>query len=543
MNKTINFIVPLIFFLAGLLSSCIDQTPKQEHPNILFCISDDQLWLHTGAMGDPIVKTPAFDRIASEGILFTHAFCNAPTCTASRSAIVTGQDIWRLEEGGTLHSTLPKKFQTYTELLKEAGYSVGHTSKGWSPGKLEPGGRTENPAGQRYDSFQEFFDKRIQDTDAPFCFWLGSGDPHRPYEWLSGLKSGMGLDNVVVPSHLPDDSIVRCDILDYYFEIERFDQSVAQALKLLENTGKLDNTLIVVTSDNGMPFPRGKASLYDFGTRMPLAIRWPAGIKRPGRIVDDFVSLKDLAPTYLEAAGIKQLHSTTGRSLSNIFVSTKEGKIDAARNEVFTAMERHSGARKGAKGYPCRAIRTYEFLYIRNYEPTRWPSGDPNAENSVFLIPFGEVNSSPTKTLLMVGKTWGDSIIVPLYMKTQQRNMRYKKAVKSVLGFSADSLSGILDSIQENNKLFQIAFAKRPAEELYDLRSDPFQLNNVASLPKYVEIKRELSGQLQQYTKMTSDPRALGKDPQWDSYPIYYDNPINKDWYDFVDSWKPSPTE
>ena len=521
MNKTINFIVPLIYFLAGLLSSCNEQTSKQEQPNILFCISDDQSWLHAGAMGDPIVKTPAFDRIASEGILFTHAFCNAPTCTASRSAILTGQDIWRLEEGGTLHSTLPKKFQTYTELLEEAGYSVGYTSKAWSPGKLEPGGRTENPAGQRYDGFQEFFDKRVQDTDAPFCFWLGSSDPHRPYEWLSGLKSGMSPDNVVVPSHLPDDSIVRLDILDYYFEIERFDQRVAQALKLLENAGELDNTLIVVTSDNGMPFPRAKASLYDFGTRMPLAIRWPAGIKKPGRVVDDFVSLKDLAPTYLEAAGIKQLQSTTGRSLSNIFVSTKEGKIDADRNKVFTALERHSGARKGAKGYPCRSIRTYEFLYIRNYEPTRWPSGDPDAQNCVRFIPFGEVDPSPTKTVLIVGKAQGDSIKVPLR------------------GFSADSLLGIMDSTQANYKLFQMAFAKRPAEELYDLSLDPFQLNNVASLPKYTEIKRDLSAQLLQYTKMTSDPRTLGKDAPWDNYPIYYDNPVNKRWYDFVDSWKP----
>jgi len=488
MNKTINFIVTLNFFLVGLLSSFIEQTPKQEHPNILICISDDQSWLHTGAMGDAIVKTPAFDRIASEGILFTHAFCNAPTCAPSRNAIFTGQDIWRLEEGGNLHCTLPKKFQTFTELLKEAGYSVGYTKKGWGPGRLEPGGRTENPAGQKYDSFQEFFDKRIKGTAAPFCFWLGSYDPHRSYIWRSGLKSGMSLDNVVVPPYLPDDSIVRCDILDYYFEIERFDQSVAQALKLLENAGELDNTLIVVTSDNGMPFPRAKASLYDFGTRMPLSIRWPAVIKSPGRIVDDFVSLKDLAPTFLEAAGIKQLKSMTGRSLNHIFVSTKEGKIDTARNKVFTAMERHDGCRKGGKAYPCRAIHTYEFLYIRNYEPTRWPSGDPDAKNCARGIPFGEVDPSPTKKLLMDYST------------------------------------------QENYKpFFQRAFAKRPAEELYDLRLDPFQLNNVASLPKYAEIKRDLSTQLQQYTKMTSDPRALGKDAPWDYYP-YYGKRINKNW-------------
>ena len=120
-------------------------------PNILFCISDDQSYAHTGANGDPVVKTPAFDRIAREGLRFTHAFCDAPTCGPSRSAILTGQPIWRLAEAGNIHSTLPAKFTTYTELLAEAGYSVGYTGKGWSPGRLEPGGRTTNPAGEPFN--------------------------------------------------------------------------------------------------------------------------------------------------------------------------------------------------------------------------------------------------------------------------------------------------------------------------------------------------------------------------------------------------------
>lgn len=486
--KPINVLVTLNFFAVLWEGAYADQPSKQARPNILFCISDDQSWLHTGAMGDAIVRTPAFDRVAREGILFTHAFCNAPSSGPSRSAILTGQDIWRLEEAGNIHSTLPKKFQTYTELMKEAGYIVGYTKKGWSPGRLEPGGRTENPAGPEYEGFQEFFDKNIKSTDAPFVFWLGSYDPHRPYEWLSGFKSGMSVDNVIVPPYLPDDPIVRNDILDYYYEIERFDQSVAQAIQLLEKAGELDNTLIVVTSDNGMPFPRAKASLYDTGTRMPLAIRWPYGIKSPGRIVDDFVSLKDMAPTFLEATGIKVPESMTGLSLSLIFVSSKEGKIDTARNRVFTAMERHDGCRQGGKGYPCRAVSTYDFSYIRNYEPTRWPSGDPDAKNCARAIPFGEVDSSPTKDLLMDNST----------------EEKYKP-------------------------FYERAFAKRPAEELYDLRVDPFQMNNVVYLPQYAGIKKDLSSMLQQYTAMTGDPRALGKDAPWDYYP-YYGVMINKNW-------------
>ena len=484
----INIIASISILSVFPQPSGAQQPVKQDRPNILFCVSDDQSWLHTGAMGDPIVRTPAFDRVAREGILFTHAYCNSPSSGPCRSAILTGQDIWRLEEAGNIHSTLPSKFQTYTELMKEAGYIVGYTKKGWGPGRLEPGGRTENPAGPVYDSFQEFFDKKLKKSEDPFVFWLGSNDPHRPYEWKSGFKSGMSVENVEVPPYLPDDPIVRNDILDYYYEIERFDQSVSQAIHLLEKDGELDNTLIVVTSDNGMPFPRAKASLYDTGTRMPLAIRWPAVIKSPGRIVDDFVSLKDMAPTFLEVAGMKVPESMTGRSLSNIFISSKVGKIDTARNIVFTAMERHDGCRQGGKGYPCRAVSTYDFLYIRNYEPTRWPAGDPDANNCARAIPFGEVDTSPTKDLLMANST--DEKYKPFYER---------------------------------------AFAKRPAEELYDLRSDPFQLNNVASLPQYARIKEELSKLLQEYTAMTGDPRALGKDAPWDYYP-YYGEIINKNW-------------
>lgn len=484
----INIIASLSILSVFPQASGAQQPVKQDRPNVLFCISDDQSWLHTGAMGDPIVRTPAFDRVAREGILFTHAFCNSPSSGPSRSAILTGQDIWRLEEAGNIHSTLPGKFKTYSGLMKEVGYVVGYTAKGWGPGRLEPGGRTENPAGPEYENFKEFFEKNIRNTDTPFAFWLGSKDPHRPYIWKSGYDAGMNPDNVPVPPYMPDDSIVRYDILDYYLEIDRFDMDVAQAIKLLEEAGELDNTLIVITSDNGMPFPRAKASLYDTGTRMPLAVRWPDGIKSPGRKVDDFVSLKDMAPTFLEASGIKVPDSMTGNSLIPIFNSAKEGKVDPARNRVFTAMERHDGCRPGGKGYPCRAVSTYDFLYILNYEPTRWPSGDPDANNCARAIPFGEVDTSPTKDLLMYNST----------------DERYKP-------------------------FYERAFAKRPAEELYDLRVDPFQMNNVASLPQYAGIKEELSKLLQEYTAMTGDPRALGKDAPWDYYP-YYGLMINKNW-------------
>lgn len=458
-------------------------------PNILLCISDDQSWLHTGAMGDPVVQTPAFDRIAREGILFTHAFCAAPSCAPSRSALLTGQPIWRLEEAGNLHCRMPSKFETYVRVLERAGYRIGSQVKAWAPGQvmtaagwLHNSQTQENPAGPLFTSFEEFLQQ--QPEGQPFCYWLGSNDPHRPYDLDSGLQSGMQPDRIVVPSHLPDDPIVRRDILDYYFEIERFDRLVANALMTLQQAGQLEHTLVVVTSDHGMPFPRAKASLYDFGTRVPLAIRWPGGISNPGRVSDALVSLSDLAPTFLDIAGLVKPNDMTARSLSDIFSNAPS----LEREAVYIAMERHDGCRPGGAGYPCRAIRTRDHLYIRNYAPERWPAGDPDAKHCARAIPFGEVDTSPTKTLMM----------------------------------ERASEVGV-------QRLHQLAFGKRPAEELYDVKDDPAQMVNLVDQSAHRETKVRLAAQLETITRQTGDPRALGLPAPWDHYP-YFGTRINKDW-------------
>jgi N-sulfoglucosamine sulfohydrolase len=478
-----------------------------ERPNILFCISDDQSYGHTGANGDPVVKTPAFDRVAREGIRFTSAFCNAPTCGPSRSAILTGQPIWRLEEAGNIHSTLPENFSTFTELLAEAGYFIGHTGKGWGPGRLEPGGRSENPAGPAYNrhkygegrpgdtppkrgmsnrayakNFGGFLSKRPEDK--PFCFWLGTHEPHRGFQKGSGLAAGKDPSKAIVPPFFPDHPQVREDLLDYYMEIEHFDAEVGEAIAVLERSGQLDNTIVVVTSDHGMLFPRAKATLYDAGTRVPLAVRWPTGIKLPGRVFQGFVNLSDLAPTFLEAAGIKPPTMMTAHSLIPCFDSSKA----IGQTSAFIAMERHDGCREGGKGYPCRAIRTTEFLYIRNYEPDRWPAGNPDRRFCARDIPFGEVDDSPTKQLLL------------------------------------DNAAG-----DKFRRFYDLAFAKRPLEELYDLAEDPGQLRNVAEDQVYADAKKQLSLALDKHLVRTKDPRALGQDAPWDYYP-YYGTRKNKNW-------------
>lgn len=460
-------------------SSWLGRNTPERPPNILFCIADDWSWPHASIAGDKVVKTPTFDRVAREGVLFENAFVTAPSCTPSRGSIATGQWHWRLEEGGNLWSTLPAKFAVYPDLLEAAGYHVGCTRKGWGPGRNEPGGRTRNPAGPQYKNFATFIEARPEET--PFCFWFGSHDPHRGYTWESGVQSGMNASDVEVPACLPDTDIVRKDLCDYYWEVQRFDREVGKLLAILAENGELDNTLVVVTGDNGMPFPRCKSNLYDLGTNVPLAIRWPTRIKG-GRVIEDFVSLQDLAPTFLEAAGLKPTGDMTGRSLLKILTSTKTGRVDRRRDHVLTGKERHAWVRKDGLGYPCRAIRTHEFLYIRNFLPDRWPAGDPldGGEPYYNKRAYGDIDNAPSKTCMM----------------------------------------GLRDD-PDVKRLFELAFEKRPAEELYDLRKDPDQLDNVADQSDYVDVRNKLASTLKAELVATKDPRILGQGDVFDHYPYY----------------------
>ena len=441
---------------------------KPARPNILFAFADDWSWPQSHGVKDAVLKTPTFDRLAREGVVFRQAYVSAPSCTPSRGAIVTGQYHWRLEEGGNLWSVLPAKFPVYPKALETAGYHVGFCRKGWGPGNERGGGRTRTPAGDRYRDLKQFLTKRPK--GAPFCFWFGSFDPHRGYKPGSGVQSGMDPAKVTLPACLPDAPAVRSDLCDYYWEVQRFDHETGQMLKLLEDAGELDNTLMVMSGDNGLPFPRCKSNLYDTGARVPLAAMWKAKAKG-GRVVDDFVSLADLAPTFLEAAGVKPWAAMTARSFLDVLLSGKSGRVDPKRDHVLTGKERHTCGQQGTtEGTPCRAIRTHDFLYIRNFKPHLWPAGTPQD--------YRDIDGGPTKTYMM-----------------QHRDEAKVKP------------------------LFKLAFGKRPAEELFDVRQDPDQLRNVANAPAYARAKKKLAEQLMAELKATADPRVVGGGDKFDAYP------------------------
>ena len=458
-------------------------------PNSLFCISDDQSYAHTGANGSRFVKTPAFDRIAREGVLFQNAFVSTPSCGPSRGSVLSGQDFYRLREASMNHTIWPLENDVplYTDLLAQAGYQVGFTGKGWGPGNWQLSGREVSPAGPVYNdtkleppgqfintidytaNFEAFLDGR--QPDQPFCFWAGFTEPHREFDDGIGVRNGIKLEGVDVPDFFPDSPEVRGDIADYAFEIEYFDSHLARMLDLLEERGELDDTIVVVTSDNGMAFPRAKATVYEYGAHMPLAIRWGARVA-PGRTVEDFVSHRDFAPTFLEAAGLPIPADMTGRSLMPILTSKDSGQIDPARDYAVFGIERHfPGSRPDGAGYPIRAIRTADYLYIRNLTPQgtpvgdhpglAWPPNDPTGG-------FGDTDGGPTKTYI-----W--------------------------------------EHREDQPRFSEMAFGLRPAEELYAVHDDPLDLTNRANDPELGGIKAKLSTQLDQYLAVTSDPRASGE--------------------------------
>ncbi|MBK7927967.1 MAG: sulfatase [Bryobacterales bacterium] len=489
-------------FVAGLAPAIV-RGQKAQRPNILFAISDDQSYPHTSAMGDPVVKTPAFDRVAEGGVLFRNGFTGAPGCAPSRAGLLTGRHIWTLGEAGTHASYFPRNLAVYPELLQKAGYFVGLTGKGAGPCNFRDKGWPHNPAGPSFDlvkespakegmsahdyaaNFGKFLEKRPKGT--PFCFWYGCQEPHRTYKKGIGVASGKRLDKIVVPPYLPDTLEVRSDIADYLTEVEHFDQHLGRMLDALEKSGELENTIVVVTADNGMSFPGAKATMKDFGWHVPLAVMGK-GRFRGGRVSEDLVSFTDLAPTFLEAAGVARPAGMLGRSMLGLLGSTKSGVIDPKWDAVYAGRERHSHARRDNLGYPTRAVRTREHLYIRNFKPDLWMAGDPPK--------YHDIDDGPTKQWMMAH--------------------RDEAAVKP---------------------LFQAAFGKMPGEELYNVRQDAGCLRNLATEQPAVaaELRKRLEGEL----RRTGDSRITGKGDVWDSYPRH--SPMRPELGGFAEQGKYNP--
>ena len=497
----------LIFSMLVIsLLSCepaIEPTAEAQ-PNILFAISDDQSFAHTSFAGCRFVSTPAFDRVARSGVYFVNCMAGSPGCAPSRSTIVTGRYHWQNEQSGQHASGWLKKYVPFVDLLKANGYHTGLTGKGVGPfqyyeaGKMENDSfRIENAAGKGYNSIQyrdgdpadERYADKIRNTnyfenfkaflsekdkEQPFFFWYGASEPHRAYEDGAGLRRGKKLETVDVPAFFPDTETIRSDLLDYAVEIEWFDLHLGRMIEHLDSVGMLDNTVIIVTSDNGMPFPRAKANGYEYGIHVPLAISYPE-VFPGGRRVDDPVSFADLAPTILELAATSSegMLPMSGQSIVPILQSDREGTVDASKEYVFAGRERHSSSRYRNWGYPQRMIRSQQYLYTWNLKSERWPAGAPQRINP----------EAPGELLPLYGLDEKGNHVAEMWAFTDVDACPTKSFL--IANHQVDSIA----------PYFDLSFAKRPEAEFFDIKKDPYCLKNLAGNPDFsAEGKRPPGG-------------------------------------------------
>jgi N-sulfoglucosamine sulfohydrolase len=505
----------------------------ETRPNILFFFADDwgrfaRIYAEHGnlAGANGLLRTPNLDRLAKDGVLFRNAHVNAPSCTPCRSSLLSGQHFWRTGRGAILQGAVwDESIPTYPLLLRDAGYHLGKSYKVWSPGSPADapyGGQKHafEQSGRAFNNFSENATDLVakgatveaaraklleevrgnfkamlaaKAAGQPFAYWFGPTNTHRAWVRGSGQKL-WGLDPDALkgklPAFLPDVPVVREDLADYLGEVQALDAAMGVLLEELDRAGERSKTLIAVSGDHGAPgFPHGKCNLYGFGTGVSLIV---AGASvQGGRVVDDMVTLPDLAPTFLEAGGVKPPAVMTGRSLWNVLQSDRQGQVDPTRTWVVAGRERHVEiARPDYSPYPQRALRTQDHVLIVNFKPERWPLGNPYRLDGTNEPTFDEVAQTTFVTLpdddAGPTKAW------------------FVGARKS----------------PEWSALFEKFYGRRPMFELYDLKADPHEMNNVAESPAYAAVRKEMTERLFTILRETGDPRMLEDGKYFETPPL-----------------------
>ena len=459
--------------------------PVDRRPNLVLILADDLGWADSKPYGHPALRTPHLDRFAKEGLRFDRAYVTASSCSPSRASLITGRYPHNTQ-AEELHWPVPADQVTFVEKLREAGYWAGAAGK-WHLGdairdrfdviheadvtgyQLPVTGK-EKPEAPAVSSSKKSTGKnrekkapkqevppvppdgsgctdwvpllRERPKDKPFFAWLASIDPHREYAPGSSSPPHRS-EEVRLPPYLADSPETRADVALYYDEIERFDRYLGDVLAELESQQVLENTLIIFLSDNGRPFPREKTTLYEGGIRVPMMARWPGKIA-PGKVTQSLVSSLDVAPSFLKAAGIENLPETfAGRSLLPLFANP--GLV--LRDFLFAEKNWHDFEDHS------RVVLGRRYKYIRNDYP------------DLPLTPPADALRSPSFGAL--------------------RKLRD---------------AGKLSLSQQG--CFQ---CPRPREELYDLKLDPWELNNLAAEPAFDPVRETLAGVMKEWERRTGD--------------------------------------
>ena len=449
-----------------------DLQARRAQKNVLLIVSDDHGRDQLGCYGNTVIRTPHLDAMAARGVRFTNAFAIAPSCSASRGSLLTGlyphQNGQFGHEHNWHHFSLLDSIETIPSLLKKNGYRTGLI------GKLHVASKSNLIFDYRVEGKEimgnrdalgiatragEFF---RQEKDKPFFLLIGYSDPHRDDQGPSAMRnvenfSGFANDktypgvtptkykpeDVPVPDFLPDLPEVRAELADQYEAVTRMDTSIGWVLENLEQSGRAQDTLVIYISDNGIPFPGAKTTLYDSGTHVPMIIQSPE-IHTGGLVNQAMASLVDLMPTVLDWTSTKlPNYRLPGKSLRSIL----NARDDPSRNEIFCSHTFH----EITMFYPMRSVRTRRYKYILNLHPE-------------LEFPFA--------TDLFVSKTW------QAILKRKLETMG-KRSTKRYL--------------------------YRPHEELYDLGKDPAEAINLAGNSDYVDVLKELRAKLGAMRAETDD--------------------------------------
>jgi len=529
------FVIASSSFLPASAESSV-KSPTQY--NIVFAFADD-LGRYASAYANPdhpspndLIQTPHFDNVAAEGVLFDNAFVSVPSCTPSRAAYLTGRHFFRNGSHSQLHHPWhvqavdgPPPVDPWTDvrgmglMLDDAGYHIGwsykmHLSEDRMGGKKRnyvSGGKSFNVFSQKVSAAQDHeaakaklldevrknFNAFLADRedDQPFFYWFNPTNTHRSWVQGSGQELwGINPDDLKgrLPEFLPDNEVIREDFADYLGEAMAFDAAVGVLIEQLKESGQWENTLFAISGDHGAPgFPRGKCNLYDFGTRVPLAIRLPESlqpreVRDPVQRVATPVSLVDLAPTFLDAVGVPPTQPMDGESLLPVLRSVDPDAVNRMRGWVLMGRENHvDEARPRGLPYPIRAIRNEQYLFIKNFAPDRWPVAEPplsaDLQESVKKKSGGrrmDIDFGPTRTFFVEH-----------------------------------------EGSQDIRQAWDLGFAKRPAEELYDVQADPDQMNNLIDSQSHQEIAEKLRSQLLRELTGSGDPRVRGDGDAFDRPP------------------------
>ena len=422
---------------------------EKKQRNVVLYVADDYGSADAGCYGHPVIKTPGLDRLAAEGMRFTHAFCTTASCSASRSVILTGLQNHASGQYGHEHAyhhfvSFPT-VKSLPVLLAEAGYRTARVGKFHvAPEEVYHFQQVlkEGSPEKKADNCKPFITGNDQQ---PFFLYFCTNEPHRPFQ-----RAGSDVfdpKDVLVPPYLPDTPECREELARYYGSVQRADKGLLRLIEILRQTGHWDDTLVICISDNGIAFPGAKTTVYEPGIRLPCVVRYPSARKQ-GTVTDAMITWADITPTILDFAGVlPKKHGFHGNS----FLPILQGASSEGWDEIYASHTFH----EITMYYPMRVVRTRQFKLI-------W--------NIAYKLDY------PFASDLYASSTWqavlrrGDKTYGPRTVE---------------------------------------AYLHRPRFELYDLKSDPWEAKNLAENPRYAQVLAELQEKLKAWQKETKDPWIL----------------------------------